>query len=209
MNGIHDLGGMHGFGQVNAEPEAIEPLFHAEWEKPVGAMTMMLIQQGRWSLDRFRQTIESETPIEYLSRSYFERWLAAIESLVVEYGMVTPQELATGRVASGPPEPSAPAWSPVFETAEPPQYAIGDQVRAVNRHSAGHTRLPRYARGRAGVIVGLGGVEPLPELAAEGICRPQHLYRVRFEASELWGPDYPARDAVYLELWDDYLEPVS
>lgn len=134
MNGIHDLGGMHGFGRVDAEPEAVEPLFHAEWEKPVGAMTLLLIQQGRWSLDRFRQTIESETPMEYLSRSYFERWLAAMETLVVEHGMVTPEELTTGKVASGQLAESAPSWSPVFEITEPPRYAIGDQVRAVNRH---------------------------------------------------------------------------
>jgi len=210
VNGIHDLGGMTGFGPVDAEPERTEPNFHADWEPAVLSAMLGTLRLRRWSIDEFRSTIERSAPIDYLRRSYYEKWLAALEELVVVHGLATAEEVAAGRVLGTAPAAAGATWSPSFERpAVPPRFAEGDRVRAVNRHPARHTREPRYVRGRVGTVVRLAGAEPLPEEASVGVCTVEHLYLVRFEASELWGPDGGRRDAVYLELWDSYLEPAS
>jgi nitrile hydratase subunit beta len=207
VNGAHDLGGMDGFGPVRVETD--EPVFHAAWERDVFAAAMYSMRFGGWSLDEFRLTIERQHPLDYLSRSYYERWLAAIEQLVVQHGLATPAELAAGRAAGPAPARSEPGWTPSFEPPPtPPRYQPDDVVRVANRHPPGHTRQPRYARGRLGRVVRLVGAEPLPEHAAEGISRPEHVYLVRFEAAELWG-EGAGPDAVYLELWESYLEPAG
>ncbi len=208
MNGIHDLGGMHGFGPVVAEPEDREPPFHEAWEGVVCGMMLRTLSLGRWSLDRFRFTIESSAPVDYLSRRYFENWFEAVQQLAVEEGLVTEEELASG-VVSSPVRPVGDVWRPVFAIDSPARHRAGDQVRAVNRNPAGHTRQPRYVRGKVGTVVRVAGAEPLPEAAAEDRCEPQHLYLVRFEAAELWGAEATAKDALFIELWDDYLEPVA
>lgn len=210
MNGIHDLGGMTGFGPVDAEPERTEPNFHADWEPAVLSAMLGTLRLRRWSIDEFRATIERSAPIDYLRRSYYEKWLTALEELVVVHGLATAEEVAAGRVLGAAPTAAGTAWNPSFEApAVPPRFAEGDRVRAVNRHPARHTREPRYVRGRVGTVVRVAGAEPLPEEASVGVCTVEHLYLVRFEASELWGPDGGRRDAVYLELWDSYLEPAS
>ena len=193
MNGIHDLGGMQGFGPVQAEPEATEPVFHAEWERTVWGLMLALARERLWSLDRFRKMIETQPPVEYLEHGYYENWLGALERLVVEAGVLDESV------------PVAAGWTPVYTSSAPPRYQAGDRVQAVNRHPVAHTRSPGYARGRRGVIIRHCGVEPQPELAAEMICAPEHVYCVRFEASELWGT--ATRDAVYLELAEEYMEP--
>lgn len=214
MNGIHDMGGMHGFGPIAAEPQEREPVFHAEWEKAVLALFNVLMTLRRFSLDRFRRMIETQPPGDYLRHSYYENWYSSISRLVVDSGLVSAEELAAGR-ALPPPHGTASSpdvagqWAPEFVSAVAPRYASGDAVRAVNRHPEAHTREPRYVRGRTGVVVRHCGAEPLPELAAENVSAPGHLYSVRFEARDLWGPDAASRDAVYLELWEDYLEPAS
>jgi nitrile hydratase len=209
VNGAHDLGGMQGFGPVVAEPEGTEPVFHAEWERDVAAAAMATFRIGRWSLDEFRRNIESQRPVDYLNHTYYENWLASVSKLFVNHGIATPEELASGH-SSTPVLPPARTWTASFAPpAQPPVYGAGAKVRAVNRHPRRHTRQPRYIRGRVGSVVRHVGAEPLPEEAAEGVCRPQHLYLVRFEAAELWGPDAGGRDAVYIELWESYLEPAT
>jgi len=206
MNGIHDLGGMTTFGPVDAEPERSEPNFHADWEPFVLSAMYGTLRLRRWSIDEFRATIERSAPLDYLRRSYYEKWLVALEELVVTHGLVTADELAARQVA-GPPASVEPSWNPSFAVpAGRARFTPGQLVRAVNRHPDGHTRLPRYARGRLGTVESPAGAEPLPEDAARGICTPERLYRVRFEAAELWGPDARSADPVYLELWESYLE---
>jgi nitrile hydratase subunit beta len=219
VNGIHDLGGMHGFGPIVAEPQDTEPVFHAEWEKSVLALFNVMMPLGRFSLDRFRRMIETQPPLDYLRHSYYENWLASISRLAVDSGLVGAAELAgaataitTGTAVAGAPPPAAGwkgTWSPVFASDATPRYAPGDRVRARTRSPEAHTREPRYVRGHVGIVVRHAGAEPLPELAAENVCVPEHLYCVRFEASELWGPDATSRDALYIELWETYLEPAS
>jgi nitrile hydratase len=90
----------------------------------------------------------------------------------------------------------------------PPRFKVDDRVRARTINPAGHTRLPRYARGREGQIARDYGVFVFPDAHAHGLGpAPQHLYSVRFAARELWGPAAPAPDAIYLDMWDDYLDP--
>jgi nitrile hydratase beta subunit len=221
MNGAHDLGGMHGFGPINPEPEAEEPVFHAAWEKRIFALNLAAGALGRWNIDISRDARERQPPVEYLRHSYYENWLAGLEKLLVERGLVTAAELATGkasalvdeglrqRVLTAENVPQVLArGSPVtmhIDTA--PRFKSGDRVRAINRHPTGHTREPRYVRGRLGLIQEHYGAHVFPDRSAEGVKEGQHLYSVRFEASELWGEHAAGRSAVYVDLWEDYLEP--
>jgi nitrile hydratase beta subunit len=229
MNGAHDLGGMHGFGPVDAEPN--EPVFHSEWERRAFAITLSTGFLGKWNIDQSRFAREAMLPHEYLSTSYYEHWLFGLERLLVEQGLLSPAEIEA-RVAqlekdAAPPPPvqwkPAPALRVVrpgdvekllstgnpFRVDEdiPPRFKPGDAVLTANRHPLGHTRLPRYARGRRGVIDRDHGVFVFPDAHAAGQGKkPQHCYSVRFAARELWGPEAPANEVVHIDLWDDYLE---
>jgi nitrile hydratase len=234
MNGVHDLGGMHGLGPVAAERD--EPVFHTEWERRVFALTLAMgfWRPGRWNLDMSRQAREQMPPAEYLATSYYEHWLFGLERLLVEHGFLTAEDLAAGRRAELAPgtAPTArarpPAAGPVpgalravdvpralqnrraARRDEPvaPRFAPGARVVARNIHPKGHTRIPRYVRGRRGVVHRDHGVFVFPDTHAAGLGeKPQHVYAVRFAARELWGPDASPRDSVVVDLWDDYLDP--
>jgi len=218
MNGVHDLGGMQGFGPV--VPEKNEPVFHASWEGRVIAMRRALAATGKLP-GTLRPAIESLPAVDYLRMSYYERWYAAVVELSVAGGLVTRAEVETGKPARGsaksvpPLGPAQAAKLPfqvpqvMLKTAVAPRYATGQKVRARNLHPVGHTRLPRYARGRTGVIERDRGVQAFPDTSVYGRGEnPQHVYSVRFAARELWGGAASPLDAVYLDLWEDYLEPV-
>jgi len=206
MNGAHDMGGMHGFGPIVVEAD--EPIFHAEWERDVAGTVLALIGSGRMAVDQLRRNIERQPPPQYLSNSYYENWLHSVTAMVLEAGLVTREELASGRVDPAAPEPPPSRWSTQPEPpTDPARYSVGDRVRAKVRSPLAHTREPRYIRGRTGVVAHIYGGEPLPELAGEGVRREEYLYRVRFEAAELWGDEAAERDALYIDLVESYLEP--
>ncbi len=200
VNGAQDLGGMMGFGPVVPEPD--EPPFHAEWEKRVLAMTLAAGATGRWTIDASRHARECLPPAEYLSSTYYEIWATALERLLVDTGMVTDDELADGR-AAGPGVPlarvlAAAEVDPVLAAGTPydrpvpaqARFAVGDRVRTRVMNPTGHTRLPRYARGKAGVVERAHGGFVLPDTNAHGAGEhPEWVYGVRFEARELWGAD--------------------
>jgi nitrile hydratase beta subunit len=200
LDGIHDMGGMHGFGPVRPEPD--EPWFHAPWEGRV--MGLQLRTRGRfYHLDEFRQAIERMPAARYLDASYYERWLTALETVLVEKGVVTREELATGHAAAPAP---APAPRPADE--RPPlaaRFRPGDRVVARRAHPAGHTRLPRYVRGCRGVVRTVNGPFLLPDENVRGTRRWEPVYAVEFAAHELWGDDAPAADSVCVDLWESYL----
>jgi nitrile hydratase subunit beta len=223
MNGGHDLGGMHGLGPIAPEPEASEPAFHHAWEKRVFALTLAAGALGRWSIDMGRHARERQHPADYLRHSYYENWLAGLEKLLVERGLVTGAELASGK-ASGPADDAVRArvlkaanvarvmakGGPVEVAIDaPPRFTVGDRVRAINRHPTGHTREPRYVRGRTGVIHEHYGAHVFPDRSAAGQREGRHLYSVRFEAEALWGESAVPAGAVYVDLWEDYLEPAG
>ena len=218
MNGAHDMGGMHGMGRIAPEPN--EPVFHEPWEGRVLALVRAMAAFGKSNIDASRHSIERLPPADYLRMSYYEKWLAGLITRLKESGLVTRAELESGRAAPGSSKTTPPltadqvaagvpkrGW---FErpVSAPPRFAAGQAVRAKKINPAGHTRLPRYARGNSGIIDRIHGAHVFPDSNAhlEGE-RPQYLYSVRFSARELWGEAAAARDAVYIDLWEDYLEP--
>ncbi len=214
MNTIHDMGGMDGFGPVEAEEN--EPVFHETWEGRMYALFAGGVL-GAWNRGRnfpgFRWSLESIPPEEYLRMSYYERWYEMLKNNLLNAGLVTEQELetgyrdpgrslptqlpATGGGGSPPPDPD-------------PGFGVGDDVRARNLHPRGHTRLPRYVRGKRGAVVTDNGAWQLQDTDENGQRLGnfrQHVYTVRFEGQELWGARAAPRDAVYIDMWEEYIEP--
>ena len=217
MNGIHDMGGMQDMGPVR--PEQSEPVFHAEWEARLFAIELAL--DGGWNVPAGRFQIELIPAADYLRMSYYEKWLASRTTLMLKAGLVTEAELETGKVTPGsgtarrllkPDEVASVlrAGTPSSsDAAVAPKFGPGQHVRARNINPEGHTRLPRYARGKLGTIARDHGVFVFPDRIGNGLDdKPQHVYAVRFAARELWGEHASPVDAVYVDLWDDHLEPV-
>ncbi|GLS42964.1 nitrile hydratase subunit beta [Methylobacterium brachythecii] len=218
MNGAQDLGGAHGFGPVEAE--AGEPVFRAEWERRVFALAMAMGFTKTWTLDASRAARESLPPVEYLSSSYYEIWLRGLETQLAEHGLASPEEMRSG-LAAGVPKPvarvlAADQVAPLFDggfpsdraPAAPPRFQIGDRIVARNDHPAGHTRLPRYIRGRPGVIERIHGAFVFPETAARGEQGPpQWLYTAGFAAEDLWGASAEPGSRVTFAAFESYLGP--
>ena len=218
MNGVHDMGGMHGMGPI--EYEKNEPVFHEPWEGRVYAITRLLrAGAGRQNLDNSRHLIERLPPAEYLRMSYYEKWLARLLKQIVDLGIVTAAEVESGQAAAGAPRATPAVLAATVPSivarrnsarraaAVSPRFKVGQRVRARNINPAGHTRLPRYARGKHGVVHRDHGVFVFPDTNAQFLGeKPQHLYSVRFTARELWGEQASARDFIHLDMWDDYLE---
>ena len=218
MNGAQDMGGMMGFGPVLAEQD--EPVFHAPWERRAFALTLAMGAPGGWNIDQGRAARESLHPAEYLAKSYYEIWIAGLEKLMAERGLVGSDEIEAGkslhapkavpRVLSAERVPAVLAsGGPTQRIAVAPQlFQIGQHVRAHNVHPAGHTRLPRYVRGRVGTITHVHGAHVLPDSNAAGRGEnPQWLYTVRFAARELWGEAADPTGTVSVDAWESYLEP--
>jgi nitrile hydratase len=222
MNGVHDLGGMHGFGPIPYEKD--EPVFHEPWEGRFYGLRRSLGTTLFASTDGFRASLERMEPARYLALSYYERWLAVTEEALLQKGLVTADELRA-RYDLYREQPDAPVprkedperaaqvaasiyrRSSLHREGPPPRFAVGDRVVARNMHPRGHTRLPRYVRGRRGVIARLHGTHDFPDTLAAGRGpHPQAVYSVRFEAMELWGESAEPNACVYLDLWDSYLE---
>jgi nitrile hydratase len=218
VNGAADLGGMMGFGPVIGEPE--NEYFHADWERRALALNLAIGAAGRWSIDASRHARESLPPREYLSSTYYEIWIKALEQLLVDAGLVGADELEqrrslrpgvpVSRVLSAGDVPAAlAAGSPAVRPVDSPaRFAVGERVRTRNMHPTGHTRLPRYARGKGGVVERIHGAHVFPDTSAHNAGEhPQWLYSVRFDARELWGDDSDAGLTVSIDAWESYLEP--
>ena len=215
MNGVHDMGGMHGLGPVTPEIDAAP--FHDVWEGRVHALT--LASPSRGNIDAGRHQRELIPGADYLRMTYYEKWFTGLVAMLLKADTVTEQEVRTGRR-----DPASPKSTPHLlaaavtavqirpasyerEVTAAPQFQPGDTVRALNINPTGHTRLPRYVRGRTGIVERHYGAHVLPDSHAHGLGEaPTWLYSVRFEARELWGPEANARDSVQLDLWESYLE---
>ncbi|MFM7119933.1 MAG: nitrile hydratase subunit beta [Gammaproteobacteria bacterium] len=232
MDGMHDLGGRAGFGVV--EQARDETTFRARWEAAVFAMTLPgRTGHAISNIDQFRHAIERIDPVAYLTHGYYGRWLGGIENLMVEAGLLDPAELDR-RVAARGGNPAARAARAVTTgkrddrladtagtqsvaadaatghdraLAAPPRFALGEWVRASAHGATGHTRLPAYARGRAGIVTARHGGWVFPDTHAHGRGEcPTHLYTVTFTGAELWGPGGEPGVQISLDLFEPYLE---
>ncbi len=218
MNGPHDLGGMQGFGPVVADPD--DRPFHEPWERRAFALTLAMGAGGVWTIDQSRAARESIGHVRYLNSSYYQIWLAGLDSLLVANGLASQDEIVSGRPSLAPrptrvliADQVAVAMakgSPTERPASmPARFAPGDRVRAQNRHPVGHTRLPRYVRGHLGRIATVHGVHVFADANAGGAgAAEQWLYSVEFDAAELWGGDTTAH-SVHVDCWESYLSPVD
>ena len=217
MNGVHDMGGMDGFGKVEVEPN--EPPFHAKWEGRVLAMQRAMGYAGAWHIDHSRFAQEKLPPQVYLTASYYQRWALAMEQNVLERGYIGPDEMAAGH-ALRPGKPLKRKLTPDViqqgmtrssfyrQQQAPPRFKIGDRVRTRNIHPATHTRLPRYARDKIGVIQMQHGCHMYPDsVATDQGDDPQWLYTVVFEGRELWGPDADPTVKISIDAFEPYLDP--
>ena len=218
MNGAQDLGGMMGFGPVVAEKN--EPYFHGPWEGRVLANVIATQAIGWWNGDASRYARESLDRRFYVTRSYYDIWFAALEKIAKQHGLVADDEIEAGDAlryarkpdrifeAAGVTAALRRGWPSERETNTQPQFAVGQQVRAKNMHPTTHTRLPRYARGRVGIVEAICGCHVFPDANAHGSGPdPQWVYNVRFAARELWGPDADPRNSVTIDAFEPYLEP--
>ena len=217
MNGVHDMGGMDGFGVVERKPN--EPVFHAPWEGRVLAMSRALSGLAEWNIDIGRYWIELLPPEVYLSSSYYERWIARLENLLLARDLVGQAELVAGH-ADGPGRPvkgramtqadvGAVLIPGSFDRTAPApaRFKLGDRVRARNIHPATHTRLPRYVRGHVGIIERMHGCHVFPDaIVASGAEDPQWLYTVTFEGAALWGPDVESGLRISVDAFEPYLD---
>ncbi len=219
MDGVHDMGGMHGFGPVPVDDDGAP--FPEAWQGRVFASNLALAILTGGNVDRFRFLIESMPPAEYLNASYYERWLASMLAALERDGLLDGAQLDQIRAGVAPavePDEVEPVTPDIVralvdaptgasrDMSGDSRFSAGDAVRARCLHPAGHIRLPRYVRGRKGVIVSDNGNHHLPDRRAQtGELVMQRLYTVAFTARELWNADTP--DTVRLDLWESYLEP--
>lgn len=218
MDGVHDLGGVEGFGKLALE--ANEPAFHHEWEARVMAMRLLMGGWRKWNIDAGRHSVEKLPPGDYLNLTYYEKWLASLVALSEEAGLLTREEIASGQPKAGsakhtPPINAAKAQALIPQgrpsSREPvvdPRFAIGDRVRTARHMHSGHTRLPRYLRNCVGVVVLHHGTHVTPDVShlLTGDEGPEPLYAVRFSALEVWGRSADPRHSITADLWERYLE---
>ena len=218
MNGVHDMGGMDGFGKV--EPEPNEPTFHADWEARVLAMVRAMGGAGAFNIDTSRFYRETLPPRVYLSSSYYQKWFLGLEDMLLEKGYIAKEDVAAGHAVT----PAKPLRNGKFEVADlerimvrgkfarpapaPARFDIGDRVRAKNIHPATHTRLPRYVRGHVGVVERNHGCQVFPDSTAMELGEnPQWLYTVVFEGRDLWGADGDPTSKISIDAFEPYLDP--
>jgi nitrile hydratase len=217
MNGIHDMGGMHGMGPIVHDPN--EPVFHEVWEGRAWGLQRAMGRWGRGQWGNTRYELERIPAADYLRMSYYERWFTVLVNRLLRSNLITRAELESGRADPSRPAPTLPPASGPGQggtggaarqaISVKPRFKLGERVRGRNMHPEGHTRMPRYTRNRRGSVVRVNGVFGLQDTDASGRSsggRPQHVYTVQFAARELWGDQASLRDSVYVDMWEDYLE---
>lgn len=217
MNGVHDMGGMHGFGKV--EPEPNERPFHAPWEGRVLGMQRAMRFTRAWNIDMSRDAQERLPAPLYLAASYYERWALGMERNALEKGLIDADEMAAGHaIRSGKPVARVMTKNDIGHAftrgsfSRPPheqaRFKPGDRVRTRNINPPTHTRLPRYARGHEGVIEAVRGCHVFPDsITTDGGENPQWLYTVVFDGRQLWGANADPTLTVSVEAFEPYIEP--
>lgn len=228
MNGIHDMGGLHGFGPVVIDPD--EPVFTTEWGSRVFCMTQVIDTLGVWNLDEHRHEIELMAAENYITDTYYGRWLFAMERILVRRNILAQTEIEqrvkdieTDRRSYAPPDLNNRNW-PLPEEDKTqwgawrkgqivhPIYSEGQQLRVRNIHPEGHTRVTNYTRGKIGTVHRVNAqawVFPDTRAHYQGE-NLQAVYTLRFPARTLWGDDHAEPNLfVYIDLSENHLEPVE
>lgn len=218
MNNVHDMGGMQGYGPIEIDDPRV--VFHQNWERRAFALTVAINTAGLWNIDCSRAVRESLPPLQYLSNTYYQIWLDALQKQLLDSRMVTEQELQTLK-AEGPGLPGVKAlgaeqlpgalvrgWPSERPTDRTAKFTVGQIVRTIEAHPRTHTRLPDYCRDKVGVITNSHGMHVYPDKSALGADDPQWLYTVEFTGSEIWGKDTTA-SSISLNCWEPYLKEVS
>ena len=207
VDGVHDVGGMLGFGPVEREPG--EAVFHHPWEGRVFGMAAGSMMAGVFGTPSFRHAIERMDAVHYLTSSYFEHWLTGLATLLVETGTLEVEELVATGVGSFPLSRPVHPDPVLFAGRAEGRFVTGDDVRVLDWHPTGHTRCPDYVRGHVGSVVRVDRPSNVPELEAHsGALVTEPTYAVRFTGRELWGAEAGAGESVTVDLYDRYLEPV-
>ena len=220
MQGGHDLGGKQGLGPINPEDESEEPVFHAEWERRMFALTLATGMLGKWNIDQSRFARERQHPVDYLKNSYYENWYEGTTTLLLEQGLISEAELLSGRSEQAASKdlrvPNLEDARKILSSGGPtemplanaPKFRVGDQVKVHRNFTYGHSRAPSYVQGCMGKIEIHHGGHVYPDANAKGKLIGEHLYAVRFSNNELWGHS-TNQDAVLIDLWEPYLESVN
>ncbi len=216
MDGVHDLGGTEGFGPIPIDAD--ERPFHHAWEARMWGLNEAIAGDPRWTIDWWRHVRELIEPLDYLTRPYFDQWAQVYAALLIDSGWATAEEIASGEARGPAPCPGAPMRGQEVRTAArraadyrrdtgaSPAFVVGQPVRTRAAAGPGHTRLPRYARGRPGVVHAYRGIHLLPDAGARGVEAAEPLYTVAIRAADLWPEAAGSRDRVFLDLWESYLE---
>ncbi len=217
MKGGHDLGGQLEMGPINPEPESQEPVFHADWERRVFALTLATGMLGKWNIDESRRARERQDPLVYVRNSYYENWLEGLETLLLEKGLVDAEELILGANIPSQTEGTLSAPKPnvaakilasgtpsTMETDSEALFCIGDSVLVKASVTEGHTRAPKYTQGVIGIVAAQLGCHIFPDSNSQGVHEGKHLYRVTFSGCDLWG-SHSASTEVLVDLWEPYL----
>lgn len=227
MNGVFDLGGTDGIGPI--DPPAEEPVFRAEWEKPIFTMFAALFRAGWFGVDAFRHGIENMDPAVYLKAPYYEHWLASFEYHGARTGNLDIAELdrRTAHYLANPDAPLpeheqsqelldfanavVPAGASALRpTDKEPRFKVGDTVRMSIDVPFGHTRIAGYTRGKVGTVIAHHGSFIYPDTVGNNLGEdPQHVYTIKFDATELWGVHGDANGTVCFDAWDPYLTLVT
>jgi nitrile hydratase subunit beta len=217
MDGVHDLGGQQNHGAIAVHAD--DAPFHADWEWRMWAIARAIARPSDWNVDKFRFTRELLQPTKYLERSYFDQWYTAYAAMLLGSGLATAEELSTGKSTERAPASLKPMS--VADVAKlsnvstrfdrpyngAPRFSVGQRVRARLAASPGHTRVPRYVRGHAGIVRTLNGTHVVPDESAEGREVAEPLYTVTFTLADLFPERSGSSDRVSLDLWERYLEP--
>ena len=216
--GAQDMGGVKGFGPV--EPEPNEPVFHREWERRAFALTLAMGKPGGWNLDMSRSARENRPNNEYLSMSYYQIWLAGLETLMKEGNLISEDEIEAQQSLYPPKSLPVLSSADVEKTLHqrgpterivraPARFKPGDRVRMRTINPPTHTRLPRYVCGHTAVVERVIGYHVFPDSnAIDKGEDPQWLYTVVFDGRELWGPAAQAGTKVSIDAWEPYMETI-
>ena len=205
MDGVHDLGGVNGFGPV--EIEVGEPVWHESWE-PI-AYAAIFVGAGTlnaFTIDELRHAIERMEPRHYFASTYYERIVTGVATLFVEKGILTGEDLE--HRAGGPFPLARPPSEGESARSEAQSFEIGQRVRVRTSTFRGHTRVPKYVRGKLGTILHVAPPFPFAGSAGHGMsAKSEPTYHVKFDSRDLWS-DTPENSTVVVDLWESYLERV-